>query len=153
VERYKERLLSALTTGFEDSEATTQTGIVVESLRGLSKLLPFLTSGQYASICISIAIRIKPFFEKVGLASLQKECRYSTDLYFALIFQENVEVRSLSLRLFGELATVPSIEMSSFREQVTSNLLCILFHLGEKEPDVVEVGQSFRVQYMFVNSR
>lgn len=65
VERYKERILSALMMGLEDSEASTQLGIIIQSLTGLSKLLPFLTNDQYASIFISIAIRIKPFFEKV----------------------------------------------------------------------------------------
>lgn len=54
-------------TGLEDSEANTQVGIIVQSLTGLLKLLPFLSNDQYASVFITIAVRIKPFFEKVSV--------------------------------------------------------------------------------------
>lgn len=60
--------------GLEDSEANTQVGIIVQSLTGLSKLLPFLSSNQYASIFITIAVRIKPFFEKVSVI-MQIHCQ------------------------------------------------------------------------------
>lgn len=68
MERYKERILSALVQGLDDNEASTQPGIVIQSLLGLSKLLPFLNDERYASILVSLAIRIKQFFEKVSIS-------------------------------------------------------------------------------------
>ncbi|XKL60693.1 hypothetical protein PGB90_007750 [Kerria lacca] len=116
IERYKERILSALMQGLDDSEAFAQPGIIIQSLTGLSKMLPFLNNEKYESVCTSMAIRIKPFFEK-----------------------EDIEIRCLSLKFFGELAHTPIMESSSFSEQVNRNLVCFLFHLGEKEPIIVQV--------------
>ncbi len=65
MERYKDRILSALVQGLDDNEAAVRPGIIIQSLMGLSKLLPFLNDERYASIFGSLAVRIKAFFEKV----------------------------------------------------------------------------------------
>lgn len=86
IERYKERILSALMQGLDDSEAFAQPGIIIQSLTGLSKMLPFLNNEKYESVCTSMAIRIKPFFEKVKIIQLlkKKQTKYSPNHLYNL---------------------------------------------------------------------
>lgn len=51
--------------GLDDTQALVQHGIILQSLIGLSKLLSSLKNDYPDDIFISIAIGMKPFFEKV----------------------------------------------------------------------------------------
>lgn len=130
---------------------------MIQSLLGLSKLLPFLNDERYTSILVSLAIRIKQFFERVSNFhcnsryvdylirktefSATKCGPFSNNRFTEnVFFQEDTETRRLSLKLFGELVTLSNVDASSFNEQVFRNLVCLFFHLGEKEVLISQVN-------------
>ena len=83
VEQHKQRALNALMKGLDDDQAAVQHGIILQSLLGLSKLLSSLKNDYPASLFISIALGMKPFFEKVRRARLHytvKSCRVTFPL-------------------------------------------------------------------------
>ncbi len=65
--------------------------------------------------------------------------KFFPNTFLEFLLQEDTEIRYLSLKLFGELANVSHMDSFSFSEQVGRNLICLLFHLGEKEPIIVQV--------------
>lgn len=120
VSNHYENVLSALLQGLEDDDASIYTGITLEALNGLSKLIPLLTNNIFSITYVSIAIRIKPYFEK-----------------------EDVNVRSMSIKLFGELASiVGEDDIVSFSEHINSSFICFLLHLAEHDSTVVKVCKS-----------
>lgn len=55
------------------------------------------------------------------------------------VLQENIELRTMSLRLLGELAVSGGSALPGFQEQVKACLVCLLMHLCDSEPSVVKV--------------
>lgn len=66
---------------------------------------------------VSVALRIKPYFEN-----------------------ENPNVQEAAFRMFGDLAKFGGTNSKgAFQEQVTSNLVCLLLHLDDSSKTVVKV--------------
>jgi len=66
---------------------------------------------------VSVALRIKPFFEN-----------------------ENPSIREAAFRMFGDLAKHGGTNSKAvFQEQVTGNLVCLLLHLDDNSKTVVKV--------------
>lgn len=55
------------------------------------------------------------------------------------LWQESVELRTLSLRLLGELAESGGTALPGFQDQVKACLVCLLMHLSDVESAVVKV--------------
>lgn len=66
---------------------------------------------------VSVALRIKPYFEN-----------------------ENPNIREAAFRMFGDLAKYGGHNSkAAFQEQVTSNFVCLLLHLDDCNKIVVKV--------------
>lgn len=69
---------------------------------------------------VSVALRIKPFFEN-----------------------ESPRVREAAFRVFGDLAKYGGSNLKGFQEQVAGNFVCLLLHLDDCSKTVVKVLSFF----------
>lgn len=69
---------------------------------------------------VSIALRIKPFFEN-----------------------ESPHVREAAFHVFGDLAKYGGSKLKGFQEQVAGNFVCLLLHLDDSSKTVVKVLSFF----------
>ncbi|XP_054723118.1 maestro heat-like repeat-containing protein family member 1 [Uloborus diversus] len=114
VERYSTTILSAMMTGMDDRE-DSNCNITLEAMSGLSAVLSQVAEEDVRNILITIALRIKPMFEK-----------------------DKAPVRAAAFKLFGNLSRFgngPSKEQ--FIEQVHGNLVAILLHLNDEDKHVI----------------
>ena len=65
---------------------------------------------------VSVALRIKPFFEN-----------------------ESPHVREAAFSVFGDLAKYGGSNSKAFQEQVAGNFVCLLLHLDDSSKTVVKV--------------
>lgn len=79
-----------------------------------SKLLNIVDQKYLGNCQVTAAVRIKPLLE-----------------------QENVNLRKASIRLLGDLASSVVVN-EAFKEQVHGNLVALLLHLNDENPDVVK---------------
>ncbi|XP_054283514.1 maestro heat-like repeat-containing protein family member 1 [Macrosteles quadrilineatus] len=114
-ERHCESILEALIQGLDDHDAECHGDVALQAMVGLSQVLPTIQQAHVRDIQVAVALRVKPFFEK-----------------------ENIELRTMSLRLLGELAVSGGSALPGFQEQVKACLVCLLMHLCDSEPSVVK---------------
>lgn len=131
VEKYSEMSLAALLKGIDDSSTSCFINIPLESMRGLSRIVLALHSSKLETFQVSLAIRIRPFFENPA-----------------------VEIREAAILLFGDLCRVKdpyaptqrSAEdtetpvSEALREQLFANFMSLLLHLSETNIHIVRVG-------------
>ncbi|XP_054723102.1 maestro heat-like repeat-containing protein family member 1 [Uloborus diversus] len=101
-------------TGMDDRE-DSNCNITLEAMSGLSAVLSQVAEEDVRNILITIALRIKPMFEK-----------------------DKAPVRAAAFKLFGNLSRFgngPSKEQ--FIEQVHGNLVAILLHLNDEDKHVI----------------
>lgn len=130
VERYSEMSLTALLKGIDDSSTSCFINIPLESMRGLSRIVLALHNSKLETFQVSLAIRIRPFFEN-----------------------PSIEIREAAILLFGDLCRVkdphstihnPSDETitpvsEALREQLFANFMSLLLHLSETNIQIVRV--------------
>ncbi|XP_046676920.1 maestro heat-like repeat-containing protein family member 1 isoform X2 [Homalodisca vitripennis] len=114
-ERHSESVLEALIQGLDDHDAECHSEVALQAMMGLSQVLPSVEQSHVRDIQVAIALRVKPFFEK-----------------------ENVELRTTSLRLLGELAVTGGSALPGFQDQIKACLVCLLMHLSDMEMSVVK---------------
>uniref|UniRef100_A0A336MNJ8 CSON014643 protein n=1 Tax=Culicoides sonorensis TaxID=179676 RepID=A0A336MNJ8_CULSO len=120
IEKYSETSLTALLKGIDDFNSDCLINIPLESMRGLSKILQTLPANKLENFQVSLAIRIKPFFEN----------------------QAN-DVREAAILLFGDLCLRTSLHSDhqniseALKEQLLSNLFPFILHLSESESLIV----------------
>lgn len=119
IEKYAETSLTALLKGIDDFNSDCLINIPLESMRGLSKILQALPANKLENFQVSLAIRIKPFFEN----------------------QAN-DIREAAILLFGDLCYqtrfLPVSTVSdALKEQLLSNLFSFLLHLSESDSMIV----------------
>uniref|UniRef100_A0A1B6KA60 Maestro heat-like repeat-containing protein family member 1 n=1 Tax=Graphocephala atropunctata TaxID=36148 RepID=A0A1B6KA60_9HEMI len=114
-ERHCESVLEALIQGLDDHDAECHSEVALQAMMGLSQVLPSVEQAHVRDIQVAIALRVKPFFEK-----------------------DNVELRTTSLRLLGELAVTGGSALPGFQDQVKASLVCLLMHLSDMEMSVVK---------------
>lgn len=86
-------------------------------MKGFSQMLQVVGVEHVQGVQVSVALRIKPFFEN-----------------------ENPNVREAAFQMFGDLAKYGGINSKpAFQEQVTGNLVCLLLHLDDSSKAVVKV--------------
>jgi len=106
--------LSALIQGLDDHDSNNN--IPWEAMRGLSQMLQVVDVEYVQGVQVSVALRIKPFFEN-----------------------ESPHVREAAFRVFGDLAKYGGSNSKGFQEQVAGNFVCLLLHLDDSSKTVVKV--------------
>ncbi|KAJ9596476.1 hypothetical protein L9F63_012515, partial [Diploptera punctata] len=112
--RHYQPILSALIQGLDDHD--TSNNIALEAMRGFSRILNIVDVEHIQGVQATVALRIKPFFEK-----------------------ENAEIREAAFLMFGDLAKCGGTDTkTAFQEQITGNLVCLLLHLEDNSRHVVK---------------
>ncbi|KAK8769621.1 hypothetical protein V5799_013914 [Amblyomma americanum] len=115
VHRYSGTVLSAMISGLDDKDDTEQK-IMLEAINGLTTLLSHADPQDVGSFITTVALRLRPMFEK-----------------------EKGEVRAAAFKLFGDLARFAEGEFrDAFVEQAISNVITLLVHLNESDKHVVK---------------
>lgn len=134
IEKYSEVSLAAFLKGIDDYNGACYINIPLESLRGISRILEAISRQKMEFFAVSLAIRIRPFFEN-----------------------ESIEIREAAIFLFGDLCNQAknkkgrqSEEIAeALREEIVKNLFPMLLHLGENESMISRV--SFHNNFCFNN--
>ena len=147
IDKHSEMSLSALLKGIDDFNANCFINIPLESMRGLSRIVTALPTDKLESFQVnklkrlmnvrhrlrktgfqvSLAIRIRPFFENASS-----------------------EIREAALLLFGDLcktkldeANKPTVS-DALKEQIFANYFGLLLHLGEVDNQIIRVSRLFQ---------
>lgn len=130
VDKYSEMSLTALLKGIDDNNTNCFINIPLESMRGLSRIVMALHKDKLETFQVSLAIRIRPFFENPA-----------------------TEIREAAILLFGDLCRIKSTGIDSphrggapehptpvseaLREQLFSNFMSLILHLSENDLHIV----------------
>ncbi|ETN63752.1 hypothetical protein AND_004522 [Anopheles darlingi] len=126
IEKYSEVCLSALLKGIDDYNQNCFINIPLDSIRGLSKVLQVIDPEKFEMFQVSLAIRIRPFFENNST-----ELRESAILLFGDMCGQKIKQISASTDVNAE--SMASSLSESLMEQLKANLCCLLLHLSEQE--------------------
>jgi hypothetical protein len=69
-DRHSEEVLEALVQGLDDHDAECHGEVALQAMAGLSQVLPTVRPEHVRDIQVAVALRVKPFFEKVAVARL-----------------------------------------------------------------------------------
>nr|CAD7601307.1 unnamed protein product [Timema genevievae] len=109
--RYSGPVVSALVQGLDD-----QGRIPLAAILGFSDMLPAMDQEHVRSVQTSVALRIKPYFQR-----------------------EDAVMRAAAIRMFGDLAKFGGANSTSaFIEQVQGNFVSLLLHLSDCDDQVVK---------------
>nr|CAD7453186.1 unnamed protein product [Timema tahoe] len=109
--RYSGPVVSALVQGLDD-----QGRIPLAAILGFSDMLPAMDQEHVRSVQTSVALRIKPYFQR-----------------------EDAMMRAAAIRMFGDLAKFGGVNSTSaFIEQVQGNFVSLLLHLSDCDDQVVK---------------
>ncbi|XP_037026601.1 maestro heat-like repeat-containing protein family member 1 [Bradysia coprophila] len=125
VNKYLETSLSALLKGIDDFNANCFINIPLESMRGLSRVLTTVSGHKMENFQVSLAIRIRPFFENPA-----------------------PEIREAAILLFGDLcksklmtcedgSDISSQTSEALKEQLFMNFFSLLLHLCESDGMII----------------
>lgn len=132
VDKYSEMSLSALLKGIDDTNTDCFINIPLESMKGLSRIVMSLHKDKLESFQVSLAIRIRPFFEN-----------------------QAVEIREAAILLFGDLCRIKTTDYGTrpkspietltpvsdqLREQIFTNFFSLFLHLSETDAQIVRVS-------------
>jgi hypothetical protein len=130
IEKYSEVSLAALLKGIDDYNPNCYINIPLESLRGISRILEAISREKMELFEVSLAIRIRPFFEN-----------------------ESIEIREAAIFLFGDLCNQAKNKKGkqageieeALREEILKNLFPMLLHLGENESMISRVSITLKL--------
>jgi hypothetical protein len=126
--RHCQPVLSALIQGLDDHDSNNN--IALEAMRGFSQMLQVVDVELVQGVQVSVALRIKPFFEN-----------------------GSPNVREAAFRVFGDLAKYGGTNSkAAFQEQVAGNFVCLLLHLDDCSKSVVKVLCVFLFLLVFLCS-
>lgn len=130
IDKYSDMALTALLKGIDESNSGCFINIPLESMRGLSRVVQSLKNEKLEMFQVSLAIRIRPFFEN-----------------------QSVEIREAAILLFGDLCRVkqshsfnqrpqsPDTPVSeALREQLFTNFMTLLLHMSENDIQIARVS-------------
>jgi hypothetical protein len=101
--------------------------IPLEAMKGFSQMIQVVDVEHVQGVQVTVALRIKPFFEN-----------------------ENPTVREAAFQVFGDLAKYGGTNSrTAFQEQVTGNLVCLLLHLDDDSKTVIKVHYFCVFYFMF----
>uniref|UniRef100_A0A1B0CX25 Maestro heat-like repeat-containing protein family member 1 n=2 Tax=Lutzomyia longipalpis TaxID=7200 RepID=A0A1B0CX25_LUTLO len=125
-DKYSEMTLTALMKGLDDTGSTDLMNIPLESIQGLSRIMVTMSCKKIEMFQISLAIRIRPFFENGIL-----ELRNSAICLFGDVCQSKLDAIA---KKGDEVDEQMSLE--PFREQLYYNFCPLLLHLCEVEAPI-----------------
>lgn len=135
IDKYSETSLSALLKGIDDNNPNSFINIPLESVRGLSRVITTLPTNKLETFQISLAIRIRPFYENAAI-----DIREAAILLFGNlceINQQSVATTASDVDVMTNgINEIPSIT-EALREQLLSNLFSMLLHLCENSSVIV----------------
>lgn len=141
IDKYSEISLTALLKGVDDFNAGCLINVPLESMLGLSRILNALPREKLENFQVSLAVRIRPFYENAS-----------------------VEIREAAILLFGDLCQTkltptpmevfnhhdhnrrdepPQHVSDALREQLFSNFFSMLLHLSEPDTQIIRVSFHF----------
>ena len=135
IDKYTETSITALLKGIDDYNSDCLINIPLESKRGLSRIFQTLPSDRIESFHISLAIRIRPFFENQS-----NEIREAAILLFGDLCESKM------LKTDGNMSPTNSSE--ALREQLFANFFSLLLHLSETDPTIIRVNKFF-ILYLY----
>lgn len=113
----------------------------MESKRGLSRILQTLPRQRVESFHISLAIRIRPFFEnssteirEAAILLFGDLCESKLDLIISSSTATNGTIHD------GNVSPTVSCSSEALREQLFANFLSLLLHLSESDPTIIRVN-------------
>ncbi|XP_058812220.1 maestro heat-like repeat-containing protein family member 1 [Topomyia yanbarensis] len=128
IDKYSEMCLTALLKGIDDYNQNCFINIPLDSMLGLSKILQTLPHNKFEMFQVSLAIRIKPFFENTSV-----ELRESAILLFGDLCHSKTNILHQMKQDEGTSAVLENGTVSeSLIEQMKSNLCSLLLHLCEE---------------------
>ncbi|XP_055615310.1 maestro heat-like repeat-containing protein family member 1 isoform X2 [Toxorhynchites rutilus septentrionalis] len=127
IDKYSEICLTALLKGIDDYNANCFINIPLESMRGLSQILQSLPQHKFEMFQVSLAIRIKPFFENTST-----ELRESAILLFGDLCQQQTSIVHGNQHNKIDNDSENSLVSESLMEQLRANLCSLLLHLSEE---------------------
>ncbi|GJQ85615.1 hypothetical protein Trydic_g20165 [Trypoxylus dichotomus] len=113
VHRHSNSMLNAFMQALDYSSAG-ESEVIHEAMLSFSNLLHAVTEKELNQCQVTAAVRIKP-----------------------LLQQENNSLRQASFRLLGDLAS-SIVSDDAFQEQVNGNLITLLLHLNDEDPEVIK---------------
>lgn len=144
VDKYSEMSLSALLKGIDDHNANCHINIPLESLHGLSRIVMALHKDKLETFQVSLAIRIRPFFEN-----------QATDIREAAILLFG-DLCRIKLTDYGTRCQLPietmTIVTDALREQIFLNYFSLFLHMSETDVQIVRVSNEFIV-FFFVSTK
>lgn len=126
IDKYSEMCLTALLKGIDDYNKNCFINIPLESMRGLSKILQALPQDKFQMFQVSLAIRIKPFFENAST-----ELRESAILLFGDLCHQKATLAQQQ-QINGSTDSDETLVSESLKEQLKGNLCSLLLHLSEE---------------------
>lgn len=153
VTKYAEISLAALLKGVDDANADCLINVPLESMLGLSRLLNALPRERLANFQVSLAIRLRPFFENAVV-----EIREAAILLFGDLCRAKLEhtvdsmMQKVNHHQTSAAAPAPNDEdddgaevgeyiAQALREQLLANFVTILLHLSETEARIVHASK------------
>lgn len=131
VDKYSEMSLTALLKGIDDNSSESFINIPLESIRGLSRIVMALHKSKLETFQVSLAIRIRPFFENASI-----EIREAAILLFG-------DLCRLKTSDYGTTTKMPIETMTpvsdALREQIFLNFFSLFLHMSETDVQIVRV--------------
>lgn len=132
VDKYSEMSLTALLKGIDDNNSDSFINIPLESLEGLSRIVMALHRDKLETFQVSLAIRIRPFFEN-SLSDIRKAA--------ILLFGDLCRIKTTD---YGTRTKTPIETMTpvseALREQIFLNFFSLFLHLSETDSQIVRVS-------------
>lgn len=133
VDKYSEMSLTALLKGIDDNNTDCFINIPLESMKGLSRIVMALHKDKLETFQVSLAIRIRPFFENSAS-----------------------EIREAAIMLFGDLCRIKTADhgtrcktpietmtpvSEALREQIFQNFFTLFLHMSESDAQIVRASK------------
>lgn len=132
VDKYSEMSLTALLKGIDDNNTDCFINIPLESIRGLSRIVMSLQKDKLESFQVSLAIRIRPFFENTST-----EIREAAILLFGDLCR--IKTTDYGTRCMTPIETMTPVS-EALREQIFQNFFSLFLHMSESDVQIVRVS-------------
>lgn len=135
VDKYSEMSLAALLKGIDDNNSESFINIPLESMKGLSRIVMALHKSKLETFQVSLAIRIRPFFENNA-----PEMREAAILLFGDLCRIRTADYGTTMKMPIETLTPVS---DALREQIFLNFFSLFLHMSETDEQIVRVRKTF----------
>lgn len=135
VDKYSEMSLAALLKGIDDNNSEPFINIPLDSMKGLSRIVMALHKSKLETFQVSLAIRIRPFFENAST-----EIREAAILLFGDLCRIRTADYGTTMKMPIETMTPVS---DALREQIFLNFFSLFLHMSETDAQIVRVSKTF----------